>query len=58
MDELEALALALEVEKAEMKFYLDFARKTKDERARKHSSSWLARKPTTGSSSRRSFWRQ
>ncbi|WP_297551057.1 ferritin family protein [Thermococcus sp.] len=35
MDELEALALALEVEKAEMKFYLDLARKTKDEKARK-----------------------
>ena len=35
MDELEALALALEVEKAEMKFYLNLARKTKDEKARK-----------------------
>ncbi|WP_297065575.1 ferritin family protein [Thermococcus sp.] len=35
MNELEALALALEVEKAEMRFYLDLARKTKDERARK-----------------------
>ncbi|WP_297468836.1 ferritin family protein [Thermococcus sp.] len=35
MNELEALALALEVEKAEMKFYLDLARKTKDEKARK-----------------------
>ncbi|MEO2151280.1 MAG: ferritin family protein, partial [Thermococcus sp.] len=35
MDELEALALALEVEKAEMRFYLDLAGRTKDERARK-----------------------
>ena len=35
MDELEALALALEVEKAEMRFYLDLARKTKDEKAKK-----------------------
>ncbi len=35
MNELEALALALEVEKAELKFYLDLARKTKDEKARK-----------------------
>ena len=35
MDELEALALALEVEKAEMKFYLDLARGTRDEKARK-----------------------
>ena len=35
MDELEALALALEVEKAEMRFYLGLARKTKDEKAKK-----------------------
>ncbi len=32
-DELEALTLALEVEKAEMKFYLEMARKAKEERA-------------------------
>ncbi|ASJ02895.1 rubrerythrin [Thermococcus profundus] len=35
MNELEALALALEVEKNELKFYLKLARKAKDERARK-----------------------
>jgi len=35
MNELEALALALEVEKEELKFYLNLARKTKDEKARK-----------------------
>lgn len=35
MNELDALALALEVEKAEMKFYLNLAGKTKDEKARK-----------------------
>ena len=35
MNELEALALALEVEKTELKFYLKLARKAKDERARK-----------------------
>jgi len=35
MNELEALALALEVEKAELKFYLNLAKKTRDERAKK-----------------------
>jgi rubrerythrin len=35
MNELEALALALEIEKRELKFYLRLARKAKDERARK-----------------------
>ncbi len=35
MNELEALALALEVEKTELKFYLKLARKARDERARK-----------------------
>ncbi|MBO8173712.1 MAG: rubrerythrin [Thermococcus sp.] len=35
MNELEALALALEVEKAELKFYLEMAIKAKDERAKK-----------------------
>ena len=35
MNELEALALALEVEKAELKFYLGLARKAKDERAKR-----------------------
>jgi rubrerythrin len=35
MNELEALALALEIEKNELKFYLKLARKAKDERARK-----------------------
>ncbi|AMQ19457.1 ferritin-like domain-containing protein [Thermococcus peptonophilus] len=35
MNELEALALALEVEKNELKFYLKLARKAKDERAKK-----------------------
>lgn len=35
MNELEALALALEVEKAELKFYIELARKTKDERAKR-----------------------
>ncbi|ASJ09404.1 rubrerythrin [Thermococcus siculi] len=35
MNELEALALALEVEKAELKFYLELARRTGDERAKK-----------------------
>lgn len=35
MNELEALALALEVEKAEMRFYLDLAGKTKDKKARR-----------------------
>ncbi len=35
MNELEALALALEVEKSELKFYLKLARKAKDERAKK-----------------------
>ncbi|NJE10513.1 ferritin family protein [Thermococcus sp. MAR1] len=35
MNELEALALALEVEKAELKFYLNLAKKTKDEKAKK-----------------------
>ena len=34
MNELEALALALEVEKAELKFYLEMAKKAKDERAK------------------------
>ncbi|NJE77377.1 ferritin family protein, partial [Thermococcus sp. ES12] len=35
MNELEALALALEVEKAELKFYLEMAIKAKDEKAKK-----------------------
>ncbi len=35
MNELEALALALEIEKVELKFYLGLARKAKDERAKK-----------------------
>ena len=35
MNELEALALALEVEKTELKFYIRLARKARDERARK-----------------------
>ena len=35
MNELEALALALEVEKAELNFYLGLARKTTDEKARR-----------------------
>ncbi|NJE61135.1 ferritin family protein [Thermococcus sp. 21S7] len=35
MNELEALALALEVEKAELKFYIRLAKKAGDERARK-----------------------
>ncbi|NJF24172.1 ferritin family protein [Thermococcus sp. Bubb.Bath] len=35
MNELEALALALEVEKNELKFYLKLARKARDEKARK-----------------------
>ncbi|ASJ07329.1 ferritin-like domain-containing protein [Thermococcus pacificus] len=35
MNELEALALALEVEKAELKFYIKLAKKAKDERAKK-----------------------
>ncbi|WP_457751610.1 ferritin-like domain-containing protein [Thermococcus sp.] len=35
MDELGALALALEVEKAELKFYLKLARKASDDRAKK-----------------------
>ncbi|WP_456365149.1 ferritin family protein [Thermococcus sp.] len=35
MNEVEALALALEVEKAELRFYLRLARKAGDERARK-----------------------
>ncbi|NJE85906.1 rubrerythrin [Thermococcus sp. CX2] len=35
MDELEALALALEVEKVELEFYLEMARNAKEERARK-----------------------
>ncbi|AFL96032.1 rubrerythrin-like protein 4 [Thermococcus cleftensis] len=35
MDELEALALALEVEKAELKFYLNLARKAGDEKAKR-----------------------
>jgi len=35
MNELDALALALEVEKNELKFYLKLARKARDERARK-----------------------
>ncbi|ASJ00495.1 ferritin-like domain-containing protein [Thermococcus gorgonarius] len=35
MKELEALALALEVEKAELKFYIKLAKKAKDERAKK-----------------------
>ncbi|WP_048147825.1 ferritin family protein [Palaeococcus ferrophilus] len=35
MNELEALALALEVEKAELRFYIELAKKTKDERAKR-----------------------
>ncbi|WP_297091653.1 ferritin family protein [Thermococcus sp.] len=35
MNELEALALALEVEKAELKFYIRLAKKASDERAKK-----------------------
>ncbi len=35
MNELEALALALEVEKAELNFYIKLAKRAKDERARK-----------------------
>ncbi len=35
MNELEALALALEVEKTELKFYIRLARKARDEKARK-----------------------
>ncbi|WP_010477711.1 ferritin family protein [Thermococcus zilligii] len=35
MNELEALALALEVEKAELRFYIELAKKAKDERAKK-----------------------
>ncbi len=35
MKEIEALALALEVEKAELKFYIGLARRARDERARK-----------------------
>jgi len=35
MNELEALALALEVEKTELRFYLRLARKASDERAKK-----------------------
>lgn len=35
MNELEALALALEVEKAELKFYIEMAKRAKDERAKK-----------------------
>ncbi|WP_461864385.1 ferritin family protein [Thermococcus sp.] len=35
MKEVEALALALEVEKAELKFYIELARRARDERARK-----------------------
>ncbi|AHF79825.1 ferritin family protein [Thermococcus paralvinellae] len=35
MNELEALALALEVEKAELRFYIEMAKKAKDERAKK-----------------------
>ncbi len=35
MKEVEALALALEVEKAELKFYIGLARRARDERARK-----------------------
>ena len=35
MNEVEALALALEVEKAELKFYIRLARKARDEKARK-----------------------
>ncbi|WP_297418024.1 ferritin family protein [Thermococcus sp.] len=35
MNEIEAIALALEVEKTELKFYIRLARKARDERARK-----------------------
>lgn len=35
MKEIEALALALEVEKAELRFYIEMAKKAKDERAKK-----------------------
>ena len=35
MNELQALALALEVEKAELKFYIRLAKKASDERARR-----------------------
>lgn len=35
MNELEALAIALEVEKAELKFYIGMAKKTSDEKAKK-----------------------